>query len=668
LYSLSFSIDFEFAKCYDQFMANMFDRRQGPQRVRGAQRQSRGGRGKLSMMKGRGVAEAAQRLKPDPKKPETCKLPVRVTGHERFKGLPSAQYEQLLTLVFIRTMDLFRAFGVDFQLILGGSLKDGDVAIDASRAGGSLGGSEARPLTADAIGADWNPFRGFMDRAANGAGGDGLPPTENLPPEPEREPPTGVKPTDPTREPPGPGLPPRNPQGPTRPPGTGNPGGPTREPPTPGGRDPEGPTRPPKEDNPTREPPDIDRPGDIDDDVDRNWPTIAEREEARVWGDPHFVGGDGGKYDVQGQAGKTYNLLSDTGVSFYGTFDGWGDGITVVGSTGLTVTGRGGTSKVHHNAKNDTMTVDGQQLQDGQSVVMADGGTTTKKGRDLITKTAEGYRIVQHDKGKHIDAEVKTGDRGVYNGTMPTGLMGCTFDADSKARNGKKGKGAQGEGAIDGVVTDYEVDGGVFGTLKSAAVKGDVDGDGLVTLEDAKKVLYAAMGQGSLTPAQKARADVDGDGQVTMADGMFVMRMAQQAGNMGRRSRSGNGAPIAIPSNGTLQLSLVNYDASFVSRAQALDPYFKRLFSDADLSSVVGKTDTMQQVRQGDRFNLGVVSQAMGTYATNDLRSRGENFMVEQTGDSRWQVRWAGPNGLAKDDFSTMVMDVTLAKDEPAPR
>ena len=40
---------------------------------------------------------------------------------------------------------------------------------------------------------------------------------------------------------------------------------------------------------------------------------------------------------------------------------------------------------------------------------------------------------------------------------MPTGLLGQTFDADSKKRMARKEK-AQGEGAIDGVYTDYMID------------------------------------------------------------------------------------------------------------------------------------------------------------------------------------------------------------------
>jgi hypothetical protein len=39
---------------------------------------------------------------------------------------------------------------------------------------------------------------------------------------------------------------------------------------------------------------------------------------------------------------------------------------------------------------------------------------------------------------------------------MPGGLLGQTFDADNAARNGQTGAGAQGEGAIEGDVSDYE--------------------------------------------------------------------------------------------------------------------------------------------------------------------------------------------------------------------
>lgn len=192
-------------------------------------------------------------------------------------------------------------------------------------------------------------------------------------------------------------------------------------------------------------------------------PVVAANETGTITGDPHFKGGDGGKYDVQGQAGKTYNLLSDSGLQFNGRFDAWGGGgATVVGETGLTVAGPYGQSQVNFS-KDGTATVNGRELQDGQTVPLADGGTATKQGNKLIIKTAEGYEITQSTHGSrhgnYINTEVKTGSHGVAtDGVLPGGLLGQTFDPDSAARNGAKGAGAQGEGAINGHVTDYEVD------------------------------------------------------------------------------------------------------------------------------------------------------------------------------------------------------------------
>lgn len=579
----------------------------------GAQALSPQGPGKLSVQ--RGVADAARVLRPDPRKPETCKLPVRILGTESLQAL-GGNYEQLLTLVFIRVMDLFRAFGIQFNLILGGTAKDGDVLIDAGQAGGPM------PQMQDPS----------MLMGPGGAPG----PIEVVPPMgPGRQP---------TRPDGGPGII-------TTPP--------TRVPPQLPDRDGE-PTRPGVPELPTREPPQLPE-RDLEDEVDRNWPTVAENETARVWGDPHFVGADGGKFDVQGEAGKTYNLLSDTGLQLFGTFDGWGDGITVVGSTGLTVTGRGGTSQIHFNAKEDRATVNGQAITQGKSTVLADGGTVKRVGKDLITNTAEGYRIVQHDQGKHIDAEVHSGDRGVHNGSMPTGLMGCTFDADKDRRDGKKGKGAQGEGAIEGVVGDHEVDGGVFGQLKSAAIKGDIDGDGVVSLQDAHAVMMHAMGHGSLTEPQQRRADVDDDGTVSMADAIFILRMAQQASGMSRISRPGNGKPIQIPKDGNLTLSVLSFSAMHQTRIEAMSPSFRFLFGNADVSGQVGQRDSYGAVKRGQELNVGARADALGVTQLYDLKQYGETFEVKEMGEGHWRVHWNGPALLSKGDFSSLIFDVNLA-------
>ena len=91
---------------------------------------------------------------------------------------------------------------------------------------------------------------------------------------------------------------------------------------------------------------------------------------ARIWGDPHFVGADGGQFDVQGEAGKTYNLLSDRGFQMNGRFDSWGSaGATVVGEVGISA----GTNYINVE-KSGKAVVNGQVLNDGDRVALRGGG------------------------------------------------------------------------------------------------------------------------------------------------------------------------------------------------------------------------------------------------------------------------------------------------------
>jgi hypothetical protein len=183
---------------------------------------------------------------------------------------------------------------------------------------------------------------------------------------------------------------------------------------------------------------------------------VAANEEGKIWGDPHFVGGDGGKYDVMGEDGKIYDLLSDEGLELRSQFEEAREGVTYVGETGLTV-GEGMNSDHINFRKDGSASINGQQMEEGQTYELVDGGTATLENGKLTTTTAEGYTIVQQAHGSHINIDVSTGENGVDNGQLPGGLLGQTFDADDAARNGATGSGAQGEGAIDGDVTDYEV-------------------------------------------------------------------------------------------------------------------------------------------------------------------------------------------------------------------
>lgn len=190
---------------------------------------------------------------------------------------------------------------------------------------------------------------------------------------------------------------------------------------------------------------------------------VADNESGKIVGDPHFIGADGGRFDVQGQPGKTYSLLSDSLLDFNGRFDAWGNnGATVVGETAINVSNLGGSEFSNVSfTKDGVAKVNGQEIKDGETVMLADGGSATLNGNKLTVQTLEGYTIIQeaikNGTGNYINTEVKTGALGVAtDNRLPGGLLGQTFDADDVAKNGKRGAGAQGEGAIAGVVGDYE--------------------------------------------------------------------------------------------------------------------------------------------------------------------------------------------------------------------
>ncbi len=197
---------------------------------------------------------------------------------------------------------------------------------------------------------------------------------------------------------------------------------------------------------------------------------IAANEVGRVWGDPHFEDPDGGKFDFQGQAGKDYNLLNDTGLAFNAHFISWGEGKTVMGNTGIALTGPRGTSKVEFS-KNGAW-INGIPLAPGAMETLADGGVAhfSEDRKTLTLKTNEGYTITQKCNEGYINADVKTPRVGVAaDKRLPGGLLGQTFDADKLAR---QGLGQQGEGAIAGVGSDYEIEGGLFGEINPRIQRG----------------------------------------------------------------------------------------------------------------------------------------------------------------------------------------------------
>lgn len=164
--------------------------------------------------------------------------------------------------------------------------------------------------------------------------------------------------------------------------------------------------------------------------------------KARIWGDPHFIGADGDKFDVQGEAGKIYNLLSDENFQLNGKFEAFGkDGATVVGNAAINADG----NFINVDKKGETY-VNGLKLQDGQKVDLFGGGTVEKKGDHVIVNKGE-WKVDFEANGQYLNMDIET-KNAIADGVKPQGLIGETFDGDGKALTGDAGTGAQGGGAI----------------------------------------------------------------------------------------------------------------------------------------------------------------------------------------------------------------------------
>jgi hypothetical protein len=169
-------------------------------------------------------------------------------------------------------------------------------------------------------------------------------------------------------------------------------------------------------------------------------------EQGRVWGDPHFVGADGEKYDVQGEAGKTYNILSDQGLQVNARFDQFGDsssGETVMGEVGITL----GKDQVQFS-KDGVLKINGEEVKDGTYL---DGAVTLKEGKLSIKEDEFSFDVEakQNEKSNYLNIERITSANANADGVLPSGLWGTTVDGDGKARTGDTGSGAQGGGAIE---------------------------------------------------------------------------------------------------------------------------------------------------------------------------------------------------------------------------
>ena len=177
------------------------------------------------------------------------------------------------------------------------------------------------------------------------------------------------------------------------------------------------PTSPPVEVSPP--PPSVDLPPP---------PSLTPKmETARLWGDPHLVGADGGKYGVQ-ELGY-HNIVTDGNFKVIGNFaptrkdkSFMAESGVVFGNNRLKITPDG--NIVYNNAE--------QQWGENNQMTLDGFGTLRRKGKN-IDFSANGYNLAYELKKDHLDLDISRDVAGIMAGRedSPTGLLGETFDADS---------------------------------------------------------------------------------------------------------------------------------------------------------------------------------------------------------------------------------------------
>ncbi|MEM0951517.1 MAG: hypothetical protein AAGI66_05160 [Cyanobacteria bacterium P01_H01_bin.74] len=182
---------------------------------------------------------------------------------------------------------------------------------------------------------------------------------------------------------------------------------------------------------------------DVAIDAETHQDPVAADEQARIWGDPHVVGADGGKYDFQ-ETG-TYSILKDadievnTEMTSIGT-NKKGKAVTVNTKAGITVENNGitvnadGETVVQNFTTNQSQTLandDSLDLGNGNSISKTDKIVTIDSSEYTVQVASEEVRS-QNNKNR-LDVDIWSKEAGVLaDGVAPTGILGETFDADSK--------------------------------------------------------------------------------------------------------------------------------------------------------------------------------------------------------------------------------------------
>ncbi len=192
-------------------------------------------------------------------------------------------------------------------------------------------------------------------------------------------------------------------------------------------------------------------------------------ETGYAYGDPHFKGGDGGKFDFHGTNGKVYKLVDEKDWFINSLFSKRKNGTTIISKTGLLLD-KGGSNISILAKSNGSLSINGigniSKLPTNKTITIKGYNIShfkIKKKKKIMKKisilprsiynskkikilgvlkvvTPEGYTIEQVFAARkisrkkyayRIDVGVKTGSNGFNNGQLPFGIIGSTFDNDS---------------------------------------------------------------------------------------------------------------------------------------------------------------------------------------------------------------------------------------------
>jgi hypothetical protein len=175
-----------------------------------------------------------------------------------------------------------------------------------------------------------------------------------------------------------------------------------------------------------------------------------------ITGDPHYVGGKGQTYSVQGQTGGIYNLLSDTGIEVNGKLQAYGNGgAETVGEMGINLNGD------DIDIKPGQLTINGQQIDMSKPGSYLNGAVTVNKDGSITVKN-DHYTLSITNGGGYLNTNITATNAGrlqQVGGVWGQSLEGGTIDqtpADFQvnslfANQGSNGGGGSGGGAGGGV-------------------------------------------------------------------------------------------------------------------------------------------------------------------------------------------------------------------------